>query len=400
MENQIYNGSEKIQSRADINELLDRIANDLVSPIQDFFKGISLSAKDKFLVAQLVLAMLMGVVTSSQSSEVEKASSQDIEFSIDNFRYATPSELGKATHCVIANPDITVNVRSGPGINYPAISSISGTKALPLDSELITEGWYKIMTADGTSAWASADYVQKMTCDEYAAVIESNQPFVQLPRVTIGDLSIFNIEATPFTPEIIKELMDLISVRAQSYEGAWDSHRPLAVAFGTEEQMFELLPNFKQQLRVMGSKDYRFASGTVPAATSEVTVTPEGLLVARQYRYGGETHTLIFIQVPENSEIPSFRLFQLLVHEGIHAKAGDIADHDWLEESKEYDYTENNPAEREGNLAVIAADGADRCEVQEVISEEACIQYANILFGNTQDVIVYPPGTLDVKKGR
>ena len=55
----------------------------------------------------------------------------------------------------------TLNVRSGPGTDYTAISSLkSGAQVVVLDTS--TPGWYQVLFSSGGAAvtgWVSADYL-------------------------------------------------------------------------------------------------------------------------------------------------------------------------------------------------------------------------------------------------
>lgn len=46
------------------------------------------------------------------------------------------------------------NVRTGPGLNYPVLTSVAAGEEVQLQGR--SEGWYQVITADQTRGWMSA----------------------------------------------------------------------------------------------------------------------------------------------------------------------------------------------------------------------------------------------------
>ena len=91
---------------------------------------------------------------------------------------ATPTELPPPTDTPApAQPQVvagtTVNVRSGPGTNYPVLTALPPSVAVPVTGRNESSTWWQIQGPDGSTGWVAGSVVQ--------ATNISNVPFVAAP---------------------------------------------------------------------------------------------------------------------------------------------------------------------------------------------------------------------------
>lgn len=82
-------------------------------------------------------------------------------------RAAQPTRAPTATPAIAASPTdtqyirflINVNLRSGPGVNYPRIGQIFAGQTAKVTGVSANKGWWRVICPDGTSGncWVSAD---------------------------------------------------------------------------------------------------------------------------------------------------------------------------------------------------------------------------------------------------
>ncbi|MCP4308115.1 MAG: SH3 domain-containing protein, partial [bacterium] len=90
----------------------------------------------------------------------------------------TPTDLPTATPTPTALPPqavsaTTVNVRSGPGTNYPVIGSMSPATPLVVTGQNEEHTWWQVQQADGSTGWVAASVVEASGTD--------GSPIVQTP---------------------------------------------------------------------------------------------------------------------------------------------------------------------------------------------------------------------------
>jgi len=94
---------------------------------------------------------------------------------------AEPPTAG-ANQVVRLTANQTVNVRGGPGTNYPVIGRLSAGQAFPVTGKNARGDWYQF-DLDGKSAWVIASLVS-VSGDPAAVLVAQNIPAVPTPRPT------------------------------------------------------------------------------------------------------------------------------------------------------------------------------------------------------------------------
>jgi uncharacterized protein YraI len=80
------------------------------------------------------------------------------------------SESTESTEPIVTVKGVRVNVRSGPGIDYPIIRTLEQNDTLPATGFNSEQTWVQIEMANGANGWVSADLVDIDNSDKIATV--------------------------------------------------------------------------------------------------------------------------------------------------------------------------------------------------------------------------------------
>lgn len=72
--------------------------------------------------------------------------------------------------------DITVNVRSGPGTNYPVIGALTPAEPVTVTGQNEAGSWWHIRQADGTLGWVAGSVVETQHTTDLPIVLASPPP--------------------------------------------------------------------------------------------------------------------------------------------------------------------------------------------------------------------------------
>lgn len=355
-------------------------------------------AKEKFLIANAVLGLFLGTATNSSEGYstsltgttpentlvVSNEQNQNLNLQNDGKDKYSIDETIEGT-CIRALPNTSVNVRSGPGTQYSIVASIRGNQFITLVEDNPINGWYKAVSHTGEEVWISAQYVQKLSCsDALDAEVPMNQ--IRMPMTLVDNVAVFNINESPFSPEIISGLVRTLGERLNVPSDVSHNGRKTAIVFGTLENMFTLNPEFRQILIDMGRTDPKFAGGQAGGVSIPARVTIDGNLASSASGVG-ELYDIAFIVI-DSSDLASMNEDQLfmtmlkrLVHEYVHVLKKDST-------HEEYNggYTEDNLAVLEEEIAAFGTWGEAECQLLHESYVEGCKQYAMAIYGqNTED---------------
>ncbi len=360
--------------------------------------------KEKFLIANALLGMFLGTVSNTPAgySASLTGTTPENNLVISNNQYLNKDQnLRLQNHgndryspnqntesiegnCVRALPNTSVNVRSGPGTEHSIVASIRGNQFITLGEDNPINGWYKAVSHTGEEVWISAQYVQKLSCME-AIDTETPANQIRMPKTMVGNITVFNIDESPLSPEIISRLVRTLGERMGVSPDVSYNGRKMAIVFGTLENMFTLRPELRGVLRDMGRTDPKFSGGQAGGVFTPARVTIDGNLASSASGVG-ELYDVAFV-VTDSSDLSAMSEVQLynimlerLIHEYVHALVRSSTHEDY-----NGGYTEDNLAVLEAQMVAFGTWGEEECEVFYEGYVEACKQYARALYGESTE---------------
>jgi uncharacterized protein YgiM (DUF1202 family) len=93
----------------------------------------------------------------------------------------TPTPTPVRPQLVAAN---TVNVRSGPGTNYPVVASLPPNLTVPITGRNNEASWWQISNADGATGWVANSVVQASHIANVPVVVAPPPPPTSTPEAT------------------------------------------------------------------------------------------------------------------------------------------------------------------------------------------------------------------------
>ncbi|MCL4299284.1 MAG: SH3 domain-containing protein [Anaerolineae bacterium] len=78
----------------------------------------------------------------------------------------------------------TVNVRSGPGTNYPVVAALPPNLVVPITGRNNEASWWQISNADGASGWVANSVVQASNTANVPLVVAPPPPATPTPAAT------------------------------------------------------------------------------------------------------------------------------------------------------------------------------------------------------------------------
>lgn len=110
----------------------------------------------------------------------------------------TPTNTPPSTPQVSANKSI--NVRSGPGTDYPVIHALQTGAIAEVVGKNLDESWWQVSLADGTTGWVYASLVQTQGQIAAVAVVDAPPP---PPTATPTQAPTLVVESSPTPSEVV-----------------------------------------------------------------------------------------------------------------------------------------------------------------------------------------------------
>lgn len=338
----------------------------------------------------------------------DKVQAQDVQTFDEEgkYSYSIPETEGsvEGSLCVMIDPkNQTINLRSGPGTNFTILAAAGRSNVLVLKTVEKTDNWFNVYLSDGTEAWIRSDLTtEPMACEGgFQAAEEANERLLQKTRVDIGDISIFGLERSGMTAEMVNDLAEFVEYRAETVDRNHAPNEKIIVVYGSMDELHKIIPTLKYDLATISRNDPRFSSTTLGGIQSEVIITNGGTYLAPEgYGLEGEHVVMAYIVVGENDTPSLPATASVTVHELMHAIGGSDTYHQYR--NGEYDYSVDNEAVREEGLMASAqikhrVDGTlvqgYYCQFASTVTlVEGCNGYAAVLLAESerkaQEVIV------------
>ena len=245
-----------------------------------------------------------------------------------------------------------VNIRLGPGTEFSKVDIAGSTSLMTYTGNVTQEGWYEILLNDGTQAYISGQFAERVSCEEGVDnILEANPRLHYLSKTVItgevGDLTIFGLEnlesyGYDFPTELIYAIHQVIEEVAPQYFPGVSSNLPTAIIFSSEEEVLNLAPNGRAA--VQRSEQLTGEDTYLRGVYEEVTFT--GNFLSPYGFANGEVYNGVFVSLDRTKG--SGDLAMILAHEKTHEAGSYATAHSevWNERKQrwELDYSYKNSA--------------------------------------------------------
>lgn len=239
-----------------IEKVSSRSTLDIISSI---FSGLNISKISNKKLKRLALAIITAFTIATESPQNISAQS--------------------GTCVVTATPDTNINIREGPGTNYPVIGTLTPYEYV--NYEYTQHGWH-LIEEEGNRGWVFEDISILRQCDTAQSIVEgmNNRNGVSLPFRDYGNILVFGDENV-LTDQQTLNLFSLIqSYTNTEIKDQCSTRLPLIIVYGSIRDMYTLVPQIGRNIHsVAGSVNF------------------DGETLWPTTYCGGNTHPMAFINI-------------------------------------------------------------------------------------------------------
>lgn len=204
--------------------------------ISSIFSSLNISKVNNKKLKRLALAIITAFTIATENSPTVNADG--------------------GTCVVTATPNTNINIREGPGTNYPVIGTLTPYEYV--DYEYTQNGWH-LIEEDGNRGWVFEDISILRQCDTAQSIVEgmNNRNGIRLPFRDYGNILIFGDENV-LTDQQTLDLFNLIqSYTNTNLEDQCSTRLPLIIVYGNIRDMYTLVPQIGRNIHsVAGSVNF------------------------------------------------------------------------------------------------------------------------------------------------
>ncbi|CEN84039.1 SH3 domain-containing protein [Paeniclostridium sordellii] len=139
---------------------------------------------------------------------------------VDKDKFSNNSNIETASESVEVNAS-ELNVRSGPGTNYPAITQVKIYDTLDVVAKNIDNGWLKIQLKNGSTGWISGRYVTIATNDTVNITNKDIHVADGPAQVTVSELNVRSGPGTNYSVISQVKKGNILAVIAVNTSNNW-----------------------------------------------------------------------------------------------------------------------------------------------------------------------------------
>ncbi|CEN93325.1 SH3 domain-containing protein [Paraclostridium sordellii] len=139
---------------------------------------------------------------------------------VDKDKFSNNSNIETASGSVEVNAS-ELNVRSGPGTNYPAITQVKIYDTLDVVAKNIDNGWLKIQLKNGSTGWISGRYVTIATNDTVNITNKDIHVADGPAQVTVSELNVRSGPGTNYSVISQVKKGNILAVIAVNTSNNW-----------------------------------------------------------------------------------------------------------------------------------------------------------------------------------
>ncbi|CEP83868.1 SH3 domain-containing protein [Paraclostridium sordellii] len=139
---------------------------------------------------------------------------------VDKDKFSNNSNIETASGSVEVNAS-ELNVRSGPGTNYPAITQVKIYDTLDVMAKNIDNGWLKIQLKNGSTGWISGRYVTIATNDTVNITNKDIHVADGPAQVTVSELNVRSGPGTNYSVISQVKKGNILAVIAVNTSNNW-----------------------------------------------------------------------------------------------------------------------------------------------------------------------------------